>query len=279
MAGMILVGKQEEVRCIVDVDAKGSEGEALCLAYKTTTYFAGGGVWMTDDGYVLRPRAEGATAYYHLPEGEVAGLPHPLPPYAPTLGQYLWGFSLWVLVAASALAVRARRVHGRVRQAKLRDRLANAPVDEGPPRLATKGDRAVAELVRPLLEPAESVQHQAYALSWNFAEETAGDDAFFVYLTTKRVLFVRTRLRGFGGIAYENDGFEGVARAEIRAAHVEGGNVVFLSRADGVQRGHIVKATNALSNQDAFVLNVARLLDAREQISLSDARAEARPPA
>ena len=55
--GALRFGKQETVTCIVDVAATGGEGEPACLAFKTTTYWVGGGVYLSDDG-CPRPRRE-----------------------------------------------------------------------------------------------------------------------------------------------------------------------------------------------------------------------------
>ena len=51
-------GKDETLHSIQEVAAKGPNGEALVLAYKTTTMWFFGPVYMTDDGYVLRLKSD-----------------------------------------------------------------------------------------------------------------------------------------------------------------------------------------------------------------------------
>ena len=94
-------GKSESIHCITDVKLQGKEGEALCLAYKTSTFWLGAGVWLKDDGYVLREK-NASDSYYPFPspakvtEYQQAGLlPSPLPAYKVDPIDYIFGFSLW----------------------------------------------------------------------------------------------------------------------------------------------------------------------------------------
>jgi len=95
--GHLSFGRQEEVRCIRDVDIHGADGEALCLAYKTTTFHFGAGVYLRDDGYVLKVRAQ--DRYYPLDDEAIrahqseAALPTPLPAYEIPFADYVWGVS------------------------------------------------------------------------------------------------------------------------------------------------------------------------------------------
>lgn len=102
---MGLFGPDESITCIQDVALKGGKGEPLCLAYKRTIVFVFAGVYVKDDGYVLQPKGE-ARAYYPLPTAtELEGfqaeglLPRPLPPYSLSAWDYLFGYSLWIVVA------------------------------------------------------------------------------------------------------------------------------------------------------------------------------------
>lgn len=61
----LLFGKQEEIVCIVDVAVRAKDKGDLCLAYKTTTHFLGAGLYVTNDGYVLRVK-ESSSEYYPL---------------------------------------------------------------------------------------------------------------------------------------------------------------------------------------------------------------------
>src|SRR5262245_13042083 len=51
--GTLMFGKDETIECIQHIEQKGPKDESLCLAYKTTKTFVGGGVWLKDDGYVI----------------------------------------------------------------------------------------------------------------------------------------------------------------------------------------------------------------------------------
>ncbi|MCR9226808.1 MAG: sel1 repeat family protein [Flavobacteriaceae bacterium] len=99
-----LFGKSERIQKIADVDIKGANGEDLYLAHKTTSLFIFMGVYMTDDGYVLG--VKGSMDMYYPLNGEQTknfqtsgALPVPLPPYKIEFTEWLWGFSLWILLA------------------------------------------------------------------------------------------------------------------------------------------------------------------------------------
>ena len=253
-------GKHEEVRCIVDVDARGPKGESLCLAFKTTSYWVGGGVYLADDGYVLKPRGQDGV-YYPMPTGgpPSTGLPSPLPSYSVPVIDYVGGYSLWfAIVFGVAWTVAASKLKAR-RQTKFDATLGTLPVTYGPPALTTKGDHFIASITAPLLRPGEAVQHQAYTLLWDFAGERASaEQATFVVLTTQRVLVFRTRVGAFG-ILYENNGVDAIERQHIARAVVDDG-VLLLTFPDGTMRGYLVKSTSALSNQTAFLMNASRIL-------------------
>jgi len=263
--GALRFGKQETLKCIVDVDVKGASGEPLCLAFKTTTYWVGGGVYMGDDGYVLKSRGSSDT-YYPLVqrdavEGRVEGLPHPLPPYSVPFIEYFGGYSLWWVIGAVALWGVGVKTWRRRKQVAFATAQKTAPVDRGPPRLDTEGDRFIYGLAKERLSPGESIQHQAYASSWDYNNDKEGDQVFFLVLTTARLFVVTTR-KGAFGILFENEGVEVIERGAIADAHVEHGNVLFVTTQDGIQRGYIVKKASALSNQNGFLMNAARLLSA-----------------
>jgi hypothetical protein len=106
--GKLAFGKQETVSCIADVTLKGADDEALCIAHKTTIQFFGGGLYLTDDGYVLGIKGK-SNAYYKMPAArelkefqEAGTLPTPLPPYRIAAIEYLLGYSLWMALAATA---------------------------------------------------------------------------------------------------------------------------------------------------------------------------------
>lgn len=97
-----LFGKSESIEEIIDVEAKGPNGEDIYLAYKTTGYYFFMGAYMSDDGYVLG--IKGSNSFYHLDEKLIATyqenglLPTPLPEYKIPFMDWLWGFALWILL-------------------------------------------------------------------------------------------------------------------------------------------------------------------------------------
>jgi hypothetical protein len=256
-------GKSEDITCIVDVGVKlPNEGRDLCLAYKTTTTWVGAGVWVSDDGYVLRLKND-TTMYYPLPEGaregHLAGMPHPLPKYSLSFGDWAWGTSLWWCIALTIVWYQGVKVHRRRKQAALVERMKTAPLDLGPPRVVGVGDRALVNLVFPRLVPGEVVHHQAYALSWDESTEAAGSEAFFLVLTDRRLMCLWTRI-GAVGILYEANGETSTPRSAIIDARVDHGSVLRVTTNDGRRQSYFVKDTKALANQEAFLLNVPRLL-------------------
>jgi hypothetical protein len=111
----VAFGKDESIQCIADVKLRGSSGEKLCIAYKTSTIYAGGPVWITDDGYVLGTKTD-AKRYYKLPAAsEIAALqgdellPAPLPQYQLSKIEYVQGFGLWLGLIGVALLLLVTR--------------------------------------------------------------------------------------------------------------------------------------------------------------------------
>lgn len=102
--GRGLFGKSERVIKISEVDIKGPNGEELYLAYKTTKVFFFMGVYMSNDGYILGVKKSFGT-YYPLSEEKIksfqksGALPAALPAYKIPISEWLWGFSLWILLA------------------------------------------------------------------------------------------------------------------------------------------------------------------------------------
>tara|TARA_R110000764_G_scaffold110087_2_gene196389 strand:+ start:602 stop:1366 length:765 start_codon:yes stop_codon:yes gene_type:complete len=97
-----LFGKSDSIEEIIDLEVKGPNGEDIYLAYKTTGYFFFMGAYMSDDGYVLG--IKGSSSYYPLDETQINTyqenglLPNPLPNYKIPLMDWIWGFSLWILL-------------------------------------------------------------------------------------------------------------------------------------------------------------------------------------
>ena len=115
-------GIAEHTTRIQDVTLTTPDGDALYLGYKTSTVYFILGVYVSDDGYVLGLRSN-AKHYVDMPPPDIlAGfqkngqLPTPLPPYRLGIGDYLAGYSLWIVVGPLIglylyfhFAVRSRR--------------------------------------------------------------------------------------------------------------------------------------------------------------------------
>ena len=191
-------------------------------------------------------------------EGQIEGLPHPLPPYSVPFIEYFGGYSLWWAIGVVVLwAVGVKKLRQR-KQLGFAVRQALMPIDRGPPRLETKGDRFIDETFRAVLAPGETILHQAYVSSWDFEGEKQGDEVYFLVLTTSRLLTLMTR-KGAFGILFEKGPIDVTERSAITNAYVDHGNVLFVT-ATYVVRGYIVKGTRALSNQESFLMNAGRLL-------------------
>jgi hypothetical protein len=107
--GTMMFGNDESISCIVDVELKGAQDEALCLAHKHSKLFVVAGVWVSDDGYVLGVKGK-ADTYYPLPPPDALKaiqadglLPDPLPPYSLSMWDYAFGYSLWIVIGAMLL--------------------------------------------------------------------------------------------------------------------------------------------------------------------------------
>lgn len=191
-----------------------------------------------------------------------------LPPYSIPLIEYVSGYSLWWAVAVVILwGVGVNQVRRR-KQIAFEAKQTSTPIDRGPPRLDTGGDRFVYETVKGRLVPGESIQHQAYASSWDYANDKEGDSVFFLVLTTARLFVVTTR-KGAFGILYESERVDVIERCAIAEAHVDHGKVLFVTTQDLVQRGYLVKPTRALSNQQSFLTNAGRLLSETREVIAS----------
>lgn len=100
-----MIGEKDQVHKIQSIDMKGKDGEKLYLGYMTESYFLIAGVYMKDAGYVIGIEGND-DSYYPMPTGDKLKslqksgvLPDPLPKYEIELMDYLFGFSLWILIA------------------------------------------------------------------------------------------------------------------------------------------------------------------------------------
>ncbi len=101
-------GEDDTIHFLQDVTLKGASEEALFLGYMTKIQFFIAGVYVTDAGYVLGVKGD-SKRFYHMPTGEELArfqkgglLPDPLPPYSLSIWDYLFGYSLWLVIAFTA---------------------------------------------------------------------------------------------------------------------------------------------------------------------------------
>lgn len=264
--GRLRFGTDEELTCIADVPLKGASGDALCLAYKTSTHYFLAGVYVSDDGYVLKSKVR-SDAYVPLDARKIqthqaAGeLPTPLPGYSISFGTYFVGYSLWLALGLMLVVEVVRRLAAKRRKVELDALRATTAPSLGPPALRTKADQFVAQQVGPVLRPHERVLHQAYGIdrAQDGSIRTALEEtAYFVVLTSDRVLFVKTRVGAFG-VLRENHGMEWIERNAIVRV-VEDDRVIQFWIAGGAVKTVYVHPTRALSNQQEFLRDVPRLL-------------------
>jgi len=258
-----MFGKEEKLKCIVDVPLKGPKDEALCVAYKTTMYAVFAPAYFHDDGYVLALKG-GGNDYYPMPEGpEVSALqasgslPSPLPPYQIPLLDYAFGYLLWgALAAGLALQYVSERFKAR-RHASLQ---SNLPPSIGQPELRTKTDRWLGQEAAKLLQPGELVQQQAYGLDRE-ATSTLGAAsirALYLVLTDRRLLVIHARVGAFGPLR-ENRGVAEHARTDIVQVTGLERHVRFLFRDGKVLDFFAEWGERHLSNQRRFLRDVPRL--------------------
>lgn len=272
--GTLILGSEDHIECITPVAVKGAEGEALCLAYKTSTLFIGAGVYMRDEGYVL---GISNNWYYPMPEAaqlksfQAQGLiPDPLPSYSVPLWRYGIGYSLWLLIAvmvAFALWSSARK------KKRLRED-AEAPVSAGPPALETEYDRHVADTVRPLLKANEQIEQQAFGFPEPMlmnGDLVPGEKAAHGVLTNQRLLFVHVNKKPLAEVL----GVDEYPRARIVTAVSDDG-LMHLQLDDGsVLLLWVRRKEKGFSNQVRFIRDLPKLFPPGAEPSSAAAEASA----
>jgi hypothetical protein len=257
--GKLMFGWDDKISCIQPVELKGQDNEPLCLAYKTSKLFVGAGVYLKDEGYVLGDPAQ-HDRFYPWPEAgqlkkwQSAGLlPDPLPGYSIPAIEYAFAYSLWIIIVGMVAWAMAQRALTKRRQA--RDALI--PVSLGPPKVVTDGDRFITQTVTAMLQPGETLQHQAWAL--RSAEEVS--HAWFVALTSQRLILISSK-RKFRGLVLENQGVEEIPRAMITNVTENAYELTFTLTSGGQFLMVVPKSEKDFSNQRAFVRDLPRLLAA-----------------
>ena len=260
----MMFGVSETIRCLQDLNQPGPKGESLCLGHKFTVFHFVGPVGLHDDGYVLG--VKGTHQYYELSKEMIAqnqasgALPSPLPGYALAIGDYLWGYSLWIMLAILTPVAIARSLKRR------RFSIPNpvSPISTGPPTIETDEDRFVADQVALQLRPREKVSHQAYVRS-NVVESalvTLGATAHFAALTNERLILIETRT-SLRGPRLENRGVESIERTAIAQVRAGTDGALRIQLRDGEPRVLLVDPKRrAFSNQVTFLVDLPRLFPA-----------------
>src|SRR5262245_41852692 len=101
----LMFGKDETIHFLQDVKLTGPNNEALYLGYKTAIQFFLAGVYVEDEGYVLGIKGD-SKKFFNMPTGQELKdfqqrglLPDPLPSYSLGFFDYLFGYSLWIVIA------------------------------------------------------------------------------------------------------------------------------------------------------------------------------------
>jgi hypothetical protein len=100
-AGYVQFGAEDKVTKIVDLNTRSPSGDALYLGYKLRVYSFFAPVSMADDGYVIG-FSDDSTRYIPLTPEKIAAmqrqgqLPTPLPPYAISWSDRVYGYFLWI---------------------------------------------------------------------------------------------------------------------------------------------------------------------------------------
>ena len=103
--GAMIFGDQEKLHFIEKVKLKGAKGEDLYIGYRTKGKYFIAGVYFKDYGYILGDRHNLKGEYYKLSKEKIRAyqqrklLPTPLPEYDIPIFDYVFGYSLWLILA------------------------------------------------------------------------------------------------------------------------------------------------------------------------------------
>ncbi|MEZ5691496.1 MAG: hypothetical protein R3D71_07520 [Rickettsiales bacterium] len=107
-AGKMRFGDDHHIRKLMDVDFSVKDGEKIYLGHMVTIKFFILGVYVKDDGYVLGVVSEPGK-YYPLNKEKLdklqqeGFLPKELPKYKLEVADYIFGYSLYILIIVIAL--------------------------------------------------------------------------------------------------------------------------------------------------------------------------------
>lgn len=122
-AGRLAFGVTERKHYIKEIKLKGPNEESLYLGYITATISMGAGMYLFDAGYYLGVKNNNKI-YYSLPDSielknlqEKGLIPYPLPVYHISILEYLFGYSLWILMAIYMIPSLIRKIKKRKERA------------------------------------------------------------------------------------------------------------------------------------------------------------------
>ena len=105
----VMFGKDETIHFLQDVKVTGPNNEPLYLGYMSAIQFFVAGIYVQDEGYVLGVKGD-SKKFFHMPGADQLRsfqqrglLPDPLPPYSLGFFDYLFGYSLWIVIAVVVL--------------------------------------------------------------------------------------------------------------------------------------------------------------------------------
>lgn len=259
----MMFGKDETLKCIQPITLKGPQGEALCLGHKFSKRFFIAGVYLQDEGYVLGLQQD-TSRFFPLTEPYKAELqasgvlPTPLPAYSIPTIEYVFGYSLWlVIVFVAAFMVLENRMKKKRRAAE-----AAMPIGYGPPAIVTEADAWLDAQVRPLLRQDERVQHQAYTLPASAASGAIMTSATYAVLTDQRLFLFATRVGAFGPLLETSD-LEIIDLGNVADVVVDDDFVVIVLLHDKTTRSLWAAPTKKLSNQAELGRDMPRILAKR----------------
>lgn len=103
----MMFGEDDNIYAIQDVELTSPNNQPMQLAHRVTNHFFIGGIYSSDNGYVLIEKG-GKDEYWTLTENEILQyqadgfLPTPMPAYKIPFWDYLFGYSLWLIIAGVA---------------------------------------------------------------------------------------------------------------------------------------------------------------------------------
>ncbi len=107
-AGSAMFGTDDNIHSIQDVNITSPNDLPMQLAHRVSLHFFVAGIYTSDEGYVLIEKGKNEQ-YWDLTSEMVkefqadGTLPNPLPKYKIPVWDYLFGYSLWLIIAGMAL--------------------------------------------------------------------------------------------------------------------------------------------------------------------------------